>query len=238
MGRYIWIVFVGIAVWQVISTVIEKATKKQQEQRLRELAAQRQRQLSARGGGHQPSPLEARPAPAVAAKSALERVEDLASRRRAQLDELRRRRAARKGGPAELRTAGPQTPRRPAAARPAPAPAPAPTNPFQAPPQRRPGPAIPQTVSVGRSHPAPVPQAPRQRPQPQARPQEAPTVRRLVRPEPTEPRVRASRPPRQRPSIVIGNELLGPNLLRKMVIYKEILDLPVSLRHHQVWDRV
>lgn len=235
--RYFWIIVVLMAAWQAVSSLIERATKKQQEQRLRELAAQRQRQMAGRGGeqragtraapaaGPGPGPGRiATPPTAGRARSVVDRAEALAERRRAQLEELRRRRATRQG-PAQLRPTATPAPASPGL--------PAPVQVTR--PVRRP-PATPP-ARPGRPQPAPA-SRPRPRPQILAEPHET-----EARQSPAEqPRGRAAPPP-QRPAarrigLAEGGERTGRHLLRKMVLYKEILDPPVSLRDRAVWERL
>jgi hypothetical protein len=61
-------------------------------------------------------------------------------------------------------------------------------------------------------------------------------VYRVVRgPEPAP----AKAPPRRRiPVAFVPGEPLGPHLLRQMVLFREILEPPVSLRDRQVWERM
>ena len=80
MGNYFWIVILLVGAWRVVGSLIERAGKQQQEQRLRDLATQRQRQMAAPQAGADPT---GRADPAGA------RVETLVTRRQAQLDELR-----------------------------------------------------------------------------------------------------------------------------------------------------
>ena len=37
---------------------------------------------------------------------------------------------------------------------------------------------------------------------------------------------------------LVGDEPIGPQLLRKMVLYKEILDPPLALRDRAAWERI
>ena len=236
MSKYFWIVIVLVGAWQVVGSLAEKAGKKKQQQRLKDLATQRQGQLGAPRASQPP------PARSVA--------ETLASRRRAQLEELRRRRAGQQ--PTQVRTQASG-----AAIRTGPGLAPAPMappptvgrpTPFQAPPPAaRRGPQPVPVPSRSAQPPAPAPQrgipSPRPVPRPVRRepvpsaqpPAEVPVqdVRRLVPDAVITPKA----PPRRRPLIPFGSEELGPALLRKMVMYREILDPPVCLRERQVWER-
>ena len=43
---------------------------------------------------------------------------------------------------------------------------------------------------------------------------------------------------RHLPLPFVPGEPMGPHLLRQMVLFREILEPPVSLRDRQVWDRL
>ena len=47
MSKYFWIIFVLMGLWQFIGSIAERATKKQQDQRVSDLTAQRRRQQMA-----------------------------------------------------------------------------------------------------------------------------------------------------------------------------------------------
>ena len=134
MGKYTWIVVIVILLWQVIGGAVSNASKKQQRERMADAAEERRRQLGGKGAGTPPArsagggeapPRAVGASPGGQTLSA--RMEDLAARRKAQLDELRRRRAAAKGTSVSTAQVRPSTPRptavaraRPAAAVPAP----------------------------------------------------------------------------------------------------------------------
>ena len=120
MGKYTWIVVIVILLWQVIGGAVSNASKKQQRGRMAELAEQRRRELGGTGGGTSPArsadggaarPRTAEASPGGQTLSA--RMEDLAARRKAQLDELRRRRAAAKGTSVRTAQGLPSAPTRP-----------------------------------------------------------------------------------------------------------------------------
>ncbi len=245
--RQFWvIVFVLIIVSRAITMLIERANKKQQEQRMREAAPGRQRseqrapeQRSSQGL----QTAQRRPQPGR------DREQDLASRRKAQLEELRRRRQGRSAvGPAPSHRA------------PAPARAPAP------PPLRRPGGASPKPASRPAApasvRPAPVLRRDRPSPQPFPQPQARPQARPHVLPTPAPPFSAPAAPlphktaspavavtahkrqeeqayalsgaPRTARSLLFGESPGGVEAqaaaLRRLVVLKEILDPPVALR--------
>ncbi len=160
VGKYWWAIVLAIVAWQVLSSLGERLNKKPQEQRLKDLAEQRRRQ--------------------VAARRTESGADDLAARRRAQIQELRARHVGSRAEPQlHVPTTGPSaaTTAPPAARTPFPMPSrPAARQPSQryAPQQlqARTGPAVlsPARPPVGvaplprRSAPQPTAQRP-QRPQ-------------------------------------------------------------------------
>jgi hypothetical protein len=244
MGRWWVILLLLLGVWQVIGSLIEKAGKKQQEQRLKDLAAQRGRQT---GGGGQ-----SQPAPRTTPGTLTDRVEALAARRREQLEQLRQRRAGQRPIAGQPTT-------------PTPTAGPAPAPPSQAGrrqiSQLQPGRAktLFTPVPVVR-RPATQPRTGTPAPVPQRRVTVRPTPERVVSPRPAPARqqepapiegessthrivmdaAEAPKAPRQRhrPVPFVFGEPLGPHLLRQMVLFREILEPPVSLRDRQVWERV
>jgi hypothetical protein len=112
MARHItWIIIVVVVLWQIAYGLIQKAAEKRQQERMRELSApQRRRQSSPPTGARTPATPPRQPS---SRRSAV-RLEDLAARRKAQLEELRRRRASRpRAGPAPRAAGGVQTPAAP-----------------------------------------------------------------------------------------------------------------------------
>ncbi len=236
------------AAWQIVGSLMQRANKKQREQRLRELAAQRETSVLRSGA---PMPPPARPA------------EDLAARRRAQLEELRQRRAGRQqpqqprglsaGGPATIAPPGLPSAHASQSGQAAPLPIP--------PQLRRP----PGPVVARQSRPAqqqiprpgqPIPRPP-SRPQPQARPTAAPVTTRprpqMPAPHDEDPRLETVEPPRARvaPAAAkkppepaagrlarVSRQDLTPQTLRRLIVLREILDPPVSMRDQEVWQRM
>ncbi|MHC4080657.1 MAG: hypothetical protein ACYS15_02280 [Planctomycetota bacterium] len=240
-GNWWVILLLLLGVWQIVGTLIEKAGKKQQEQRLKDLAAQRERQVGARG--------QSQPAPRTTPRTATDRAEALAARRREQLEQLRKRRAAQKPG------VQPPTP----TAQPAPAAASQPgqrqisrLQPGRVQTTQQPATVIRRAGTQPRSAP-PTSSPPR-------RTTVRPTPERVVRrrPAPAQPQEPApgegesstrrvvgdvelaAKAPRMRhlPLPFVPGEPLGPHLLRQMVLFREILEPPVSLRDRQVWERL
>ncbi|MCH8152678.1 MAG: hypothetical protein IH830_09945 [Planctomycetes bacterium] len=242
-GKYWWAIVLALVAWRLLGSLGEQLNKKQQENRLKDLAEQRRRQVAAR-----------RTEPGT---------DDLAARRRAQLQELRAREVGSRAEPQLHVSAGPSTattalpaarapfplPSRPAAPRPSERYAPQQL-------QARSGPAGPSPARppVGV---APVPR----------RPARQATAQRLQRPQATMP-APAAPPPlttiatesqtllqlarsaqELRPQLPASPQHLGHPLfgaddtpraqtLRRMIVLKELLDLPVSLRDRDVWDKL
>lgn len=93
-----WIIIVVVVLWQIAYGLIQKAAKERQQDRMRQLADQRRRQQ----GTSSASRTSSSPPRQTAATRLGSRLEDLAERRKAQLEELRRRRASRPAaGPAQ-----------------------------------------------------------------------------------------------------------------------------------------
>ncbi|MCH8164044.1 MAG: hypothetical protein IH889_00390 [Planctomycetes bacterium] len=241
-GKYWWAIILAIVAWQVLGSLAERLNKKPQEQRLKDLAEQRRRQAAARRTESGP--------------------DDLVARRRAQIEELRARHGSSRPEP-QL-----HVPTRPSGATSAPpaarTPFPVPSRPAAPPPsqryapqqlQARTGPAVPSPARppVGI---APVPR----RPAPQ------PTAQRPQRPQATMPApaapplamsgaelqtllqlARSAQEQRPQPPASpqhLGHPLFGADdtpraqTLRRMIVLKEVLDLPVSLRDRDVWDKL
>ena len=253
MSRHFFlIIFVLWAAWQLVGSLVEKAGKKQQDQRLKELTAQRQRQLAAQAGRPAGAGLSGGGgAEGPRGTGVADRLEGLAARRKAQLEELRRRRTARHPGTAQQGSP-------PVVLRPTRTPMSTPGMGRSFPTQR-----APQPVPIARSAP-PVRRVPRQPPVPPttappptppvgrgaplgtpAQRVVTPEVRRKVQPEPrlgphsvfAHTKKISTAPSRRRRPAVHGGEPIDRALLRKMIVYREILDPPLALRAEQVWER-
>ena len=214
------LVFVLIVGMQVIGSLLEKHNKKQQQKRLKEAGAAPKRRPA----------LEAtRPSRPV------DRRETLAARRRTQLEELRSRGQGR-----TIQTRPPPT-----AAPPSP-----------------PRPVFPQTASSPFPTARPAPPKPAPRPRPAARPVPAPARPARLRVPPP----RLPQPPQEEKVHTLVSAPLGSaapdehyeiherkphplfssfatetnpaQLFRRMMVLKELLEPPVSLRERDVWDRL
>ncbi len=225
-GRYFWIIIVLAAAWQIVGSLIQRANRKQREERLRELATQREAQLPSRAG------VPMLPSPGLA--------DDLAARRRAQIEELRQRRAGRQqpqqrpglhigAGPPTLQRTPPRGPviaRQPRPAQPAGRPMPT----LRPPPQSRP--KAPPVIS----RPRPVPPPAMEAPPPPVEEVVETVVMAPSRPAPAaakkQPEPGAARLSR------LSRRDLTPQTLRSLIVLREILDPPVSEREHEVWQRM
>ena len=206
------IVVIVVVIAHVIGSLLERSTKAKQEARLRQMGARR---AGPTGG----APVAQDPV------SLGDRARELAARRRAQLEELRQRRTQRQTpssqGGVIARTGGSP-----------------PTAPQTRPTRFQP-PAPPQRPVLRRRPPAPVsvarmPQPPRTAVEPPpGRPitprQEIPATRRSEA-NPYALRTKAIEP-------LLGVRGSRIELLRKMIVLKEILDPPVALREQQGWER-
>ncbi|MCZ6850252.1 MAG: hypothetical protein O7F17_01265 [Planctomycetota bacterium] len=242
-GKYWWAIILAIVAWQVLGSLAERLNKKPQEQRLKDLAEQRRRQAAGRRTESGP--------------------DDLVARRRAQIEELRARHVGSRAEPQMHVSTDPSTATSapPAARMPFPVPSrPAIPRPSQrsAPQQlqARTGPAVlpspargPVGIAPVPRHPAPQPTAQRpQRPQatmpaPAAPPlamsgAELQTLLQLAR------SAQEQRPQPPASPQHLGHPLFGADdtpraqTLRRMIVLKELLDLPVSLRDRDVWDKL
>ncbi|MCH8343203.1 MAG: hypothetical protein IH983_04375 [Planctomycetes bacterium] len=242
-NKYWWVIVLAIVAWQLLGSLAERLNKKQKEQRLKDPAEQRRGQATAR--------------------STASGIDDLVARRRAQIQELRARHVGSRAEPQLHVPTGPSaaTSAPPAARTPFPLPSsPAARQPSQryAPQQlqARTGPAVasPARAPVGV---APVPRRPARQPTAQ-RPQRPQAT---MMPAPAEPPLTtigtesqtllqpARSAPEQRPQPPASPQHLGHPLfgaddtpraqtLRRMIVLKELLDLPVSLRDRDVWDKL
>ncbi len=238
MGRYIWIIILLVGVWQFIGSLVEKATKKQQDKRVKDLTAQRGRQQMA--GQRVTGQRAAGAAPASIAVVG-DRASELAARRKAQLDELRRRRTGQ--SPQPTGGASPS----PATLRPTQPPTQPPTH-RQTQPQTRPPSRTPVTRQTAPARPVPSQKPARRRPAPRptARPSKQPESPRRLQPlqrsaghpliETHKETVEATGSRTLRLPAV-GDVPMDKLLLRRMMLYREILEPPIALREVQSWER-
>ncbi len=249
LGKWFWVIFVLLGLWQWIGSLTERATKKQQDQRVSNLAAQRRRQETAAHPTAAAGTAQRSTGPLVA-----DRAGELAARRKAQLDELRRRRGtattqapAPQPGPPAITTLLPTQAR-------VPQPGP-PTIATLLPTQARvpqPGPPTIATLLPTRAPPAPVLRQPATRPQARrAPPQQQRPVQQEQRLSPPNDRSisRKLRTRKAAPEAVgveglrkltlpgLGSVPMDRTLLRRMMLYREILEPPVALREVQTWER-
>jgi len=225
MGKYFWVIFLLLGLWQWIGTLAERAAKKQQDRRVTDLAAKRRLQQTAGGPTAAGGPAGRATGPVVA-----DRAGELASRRKAQLDELRRRRGgATAQAPARTRpTAATLRPAQAPMSRPGAPPAAAP--PRLPAPVRRPAAARPQA-----RRPAPQQQQQQQQQRRPARPVARPTeTARLAR---RTHEVVQTKGPRELALPGLGGVPMDRTLLRRMMLYREILEPPIALREVQTWER-
>ena len=267
LGKWFWVIFVLLGLWQWIGSLAERATKKQQDQRVSNLAAQRRRQETAAHPTATAGTAQRSTGPLVA-----DRAGELAARRKAQLDELRRRRGtATTQAPAPQPGPPPITTLLPSQARvPQPGPPPIATLlPTQAgvlqpgaapiatllPTQAgvlQPGPTTIPTLRPTRAPLAPVLRQPATRPQARrAPPQQQRPVQQEQRFGPPTDRSISSKPRTRKaaPEAVgveglrkltlpgLGSVPMDRTLLRRMMLYREILEPPVALREVQTWER-
>ncbi len=232
-GKYWWAIILAVVAWQVLGSLVERLNKKPQEQRLKDLAEQRRRQVDAR--------------------RTASGADDLVARRRAQIEELRARHVGSRAEPQLHASTGPSaaTTGPPAARTPFPMPSrpvsPRPSQRYSSPqPQARTGRAVPSPAR-GPVGVAPVrrrPAAQATMPAPAATPPaatsgaELQTLLQLAR------SAQEQRPQPPASPQHLGHPLFGADdtpraeTLRRMIVLKELLDLPVSLRDRDVWDKL
>ena len=218
MGKFAWIIFLIIIGANVIGPILQKRNEKLRKQRQQgaEPAAE-SRPGSPAAGPHTTGP-------------GATRMEQLIARRQAQMEELRGRREQRRAGGSPQVRIGPApttTPR----------PGPSPTV-FRAPP---PQPAPQPSRRVIRPAPArPAPPQPIRRPKPIPSPVAQPRERQRLAALPSG-LVPAAADPTARPARKRGLSAdfanITPQLLRRLVVLKEILDPPIALRNNDIWDK-
>ena len=260
MGKQLGlIIFLLFIVSQVVRAIMDRANKSRQEQQLHEAAAQRRQQMASRGAS--PSMTEA---PDRAAELAARRRTQLQElRRRAATTSIGSQPGPLRT-PVRPPTRPPTlSPTRTPTRTPAGGPRRTPTNPFglppqvRQPPQRRGVPGPPAATPAG-----PMARPPRVAPRPAPPPTVSTTVAQAKQREELlaavaarkrDEEMRALKAPRrlkppteqeqaydirskQRHPLFRG-ERRTPELLRKMVVLKELLEPPVALREQQAWER-
>ena len=248
-----WIIALLVLGWWAVQAIVSAMAKKQEQQRQRELA-ERRRQIESQAGGGMTSAGQ-RPPTAISQPRPATR-DDLAARRQAQLEELRRRRMQQArggaGAPATARVPAQRTPSAPTVPGNVP-----PTFPSRskipgiakAPPPRGP---VKQPVRVGGRPPQPIRPATAP-PKPARQPihkelhglSDIPDVIKAggIRPTvaPTDIGVPISAIPgtkKAKPAAInvggIKQRLGDPKALRELFVMKELLDPPVALRDQPV----
>ncbi|MEE9128857.1 MAG: hypothetical protein V3T84_02485 [Phycisphaerales bacterium] len=207
-----WIIFLIIVGANVIGPILQKRNaqlRKQREQGAEPTAESSPRRTAARPDTTGPGST---------------RMEQLIARRQAQMEELRGRREQRRAGQSPQVGIGPAS---------TPTPRPSPTV-FRAPP---PQPSR-RVIRPAPARPAPPQRAQRPRPtipEPIAQPRE----RQPLAPLPSGLVPAASARPKAapRPFLSLGAQTITPQLLRRLVVLKEILDPPIALRDRDIWDK-
>ncbi len=229
-SKYGLIIFAVVIILNVLGGIMKKRAE---QQKLAKLSGSRT---------HRSDPARqktrsslATPAPSQRSGRAMDRAQQLAERRKAQLDELRSRRQRRAGAQQQqqhpqARIGSGSSHTTPSAFR-------------STPPQRpqQPTPAKPQRVVI----------------RPSAQPKPAPVSRSVFAEHSEHTRADIQRlhgkraqlgeaaastpykPTRITPtSSILDSGELTPELLRRMVVLKEIFDRPVALRDSEIWDRL
>ncbi len=214
MKNFGWLVFLIIIAANVIGPILQKRNQKARKQR--------QQGLDRLG-----SPTQRSAASRPPSSPGSSRLEQLAARRQAQLEELRgrseQRRSAVSTSQARIGPASSATPAtRPSAFR---APAPQPKRPVT-----RPAPARPSVTR--KTRPQPVPRRTVSK-KPAAQPVER---KRLVDLH-AKPAASARPKAASRPFLSLDARTITPQLLRRLVVLKEIFDAPIALRNRDIWDR-
>ena len=207
----------------IFANVIAPLLKKHSEEK-----ARKQRQQGSDQPGR-PAQRSATTGPSTTGQSRLER---LAARRMAQLEELRGRREQRRSATstpqARIGPAPTPTPTsRPTQFR---APAPQPTRQVSRQASTRPSVSLPSATRQPRPQPV---QRRRVSKQPTAQPVERKGLGALhaapITPTPTKAT--------HRPFLSLDAQNITPQLLRRLVVLKEIFDPPIALRTRDIWDR-
>ncbi len=207
----------------IFANVIAPLLKKREEQ------ARKQRQQGAPQAGRPAQPSVAPGPPSVSTGSS--RMEQLIARRQAQLEELRERREQRRSAASPQARIGP-APQLSPTARP---------TPFRSPaPQLTTHVARPATAWPSASMPSAARQSPRQpaqRRRVSKQPAAQPVKRKPLAALRAEPA--ALTPPKEtpRPFLSLDTQTITPQLLRRLVVLKEIFDAPIALRNRDIWDR-
>ena len=160
------------------------------------------------------------------------RMEQLIARRQAQLEELRGRREQRSSASSNPQARVGPAPTPTPTARPTTfrTPAPQPTRRVARTATTRSSASLPSTARKSRSQPA---QRRRVSKQPAAQPVERKGLGALH----AEPAAPISTKATPKPFLSLDGQTITPQLLRRLVVLKEIFDAPIALRNRDIWDR-
>ncbi len=219
MGKFGWLIFLLIIAANAIGPILKK----------REEQARKKRQQGSTQPGHPAQRSSASGSPSVSTGSS--RMEQLIARRQAQLEELRQRREQRRSAASPQARFGPaSTPTTTLRPTPFRAPAPPPTRRVTRPTTAQPSASLPSAARQARPQPA---QRRRVSKEPAAQPVER--KRLVVRHAEPDPSARPKAAPR--PFLSLDAQTITPQLLRRLVVLKEIFDPPIALRNRDIWDR-
>ena len=215
------LVFLLIVVANVVGSFMQKRSEQAKKQRLQGI-----------GESGSPAQRTATPGP-PAANPGQSRLERLAARRQAQLEQLRGRREQRRSatstqqariGPASSSTIPVA---RPTAFR---TPAPQPTRSVARPAAARGSVTLPSAAKKSRPQPT-------QRRRVSRQPATQPVERKGLGALHAEPTVRVTTKAAPKPFLSLDGQSITPQLLRRLVVLKEIFDAPIALRNRDIWDR-
>ena len=220
MGKFGWIIFLIIIAANAIGPILKK----------REEQARKKRQSGAAPAAEaKPRSPAAQPHTTGPGSS---RMEQLIARRQAQLEELRQRREHRRTGQSPQARIGPAS--TPTPPRPSPtvfrAPPPQPSRRVTRPTTAQPSASLPSAARPARTQP---PQRRRVSEGPAAQPVERKRLTGLH----AEPAASARPTAAPKPFLSLDAQTITPQLLRRLVVLKEIFDPPVALRNRDIWDR-
>lgn len=237
-----WIILVLLGVGWAIQAIAQAVAKKQEQERLRQVAEERRRAAQSHSGsGATTSRTSAQPSSPQLSTRPTSR-EELAARRQAQLEELRKRRLAQsRGQSTQVRTTPQQRPQ--PAARSQPVPVRRQSSTAAVPPQQPPS-LQPESVPKRTQRPSQIlkkkeeftrlAEARRRQAEEEKRRSRAKRSKRLrqkpideqrlVAPSPLGPSAAAP------DTLQLRSKLRQPRMLRELFVMKELLDPPVALR--------
>lgn len=207
----------------IFANVIAPLLKKREEQ------ARKKRQQGSTQPDRPAQRSSASGSPSVSTGSS--RMEQLIARRQAQLEELRQRREQRRSAASAQARIGP-APTPTTTLRPTPfrAPAPPPTRRVTRSTTAQPSASLPSVARPARPQP---PQRRRVSRDPAAQPVERKGLGALHAKPATSARPKAA----PKPFLSLNARTITPQLLRQLVVLKEIFDPPIALRNRDIWDR-